>query len=621
MASAISVALGVDGAKQFKESMQQSNAAIKELASELKLTSAEFGDAAKSQEALVEQNDILERTISTLNEKLAAQEEALQSIGSKFGEASVETIKMKEEVNKTKTAIAEASNQMEANTAAIESMGDAEEDAGKKTSTFGEVLKANLTSEAIINGVKKLAGALKDVSIGAAQAADEVASLAVKTGLTTDQVQEFKYMEDLVDVDLNTLTGSMSKLIKQMSSAKEGTGTAADAFSTLGISVTDANGELRSNKDVWYEVIAALGKVSNETERDALAMDLFGKSAQDLNPIIAAGTEALQSLAQEAHDTGYVLGEEQISNLTAASDAYARTQKSVEALKNQVGAQLAPALESVLKAVSGLIQNFDKLAPVLVAVTAAIGAYALALGITSAIKAVQTATESMTLAQAALNAVMNANPIGLIIGLLAGLVAGLVTAYNTNEEFRAKVDAAWQSLKDGVKNAADKIKGVIDNVIEWFKGIPQQALEWGRDLLENFVSGIKEKIQKVKDVVSGVAQTVKDFLGFSEPDKGPLSNFHTYAPDMMKLYSKGIRENAYMVEDALDDSLAVPMPQMTAGQAAAGIVNGISTAVGGRDNSITVNLVLPDGTEFASYYLDSFIETARSNGTPILNPA
>ena len=105
------------------------------------------------------------------------------------------------------------------------------------------------------------------------------------------------------------------------------------------------------------------------------------------------------------------------------------------------------------------------------------------------------------------------------------------------------------------------------------------AKTWGNHLIENFIGGIKQKWEDLKQSVSNVAQTVKDFLGFSEPKKGPLSNFHTYAPDMMDLYSKGIKENAGKIEATLQTSLEgvsgffEPQKPQTATTAATNIFN------------------------------------------------
>ena len=95
----------------------------------------------------------------------------------------------------------------------------------------------------------------------------------------------------------------------------------------------------------------------------------------------------------------------------------------------------------------------------------------------------------------------------------------------------------------------------IENAIkEKFTSLISGAAEWGRDMLDNFINGIKDKISAVTDAVKGVANTVKDFLGFSEPKEGPLSNFHTYAPDMMKLFAQGITDNEDMLKATVTEA-------------------------------------------------------------------
>lgn len=92
----------------------------------------------------------------------------------------------------------------------------------------------------------------------------------------------------------------------------------------------------------------------------------------------------------------------------------------------------------------------------------------------------------------------------------------------------------------------------------------KNAKKWGKDLMDNFIGGIKAKIQKLKDAVSNVASTVKNFLGFSEPDEGPLSNFHTYAPDMIDLFIKGIKDNQKKLDDAITNAFDFK-PMITGG--------------------------------------------------------
>lgn len=114
-------------------------------------------------------------------------------------------------------------------------------------------------------------------------------------------------------------------------------------------------------------------------------------------------------------------------------------------------------------------------------------------------------------------------------------------------------------LWNGVINFyATAIKGIgefFGKIGKTIGGWFNSAKNWGKDLIDNFVNGIKEKIAKVKETVSNIADSIKKLLGFSEPEEGPLSNFHTYAPDMMKLFAKGIRDNKGLLEDEFDEAL------------------------------------------------------------------
>lgn len=115
--------------------------------------------------------------------------------------------------------------------------------------------------------------------------------------------------------------------------------------------------------------------------------------------------------------------------------------------------------------------------------------------------------------------------------------------------------AVVTGLANGVKDLFGAGEKILQDVKDGFWEKLDGAKDWGKDLISNFVSGITQKWEDLKASVRGVAQTVKDLLGFSEPKEGPLANFHTFAPDMMMLFAKGIRDNEYLVEDQLKKSL------------------------------------------------------------------
>ena len=111
--------------------------------------------------------------------------------------------------------------------------------------------------------------------------------------------------------------------------------------------------------------------------------------------------------------------------------------------------------------------------------------------------------------------------------------------------------AAAESAKNGVVSIFKRLGEMLKNI---FGDIINKMKQWGHDMIDSLVQGIKDKIEAVKNVVGEVAGAIAEFLHFSEPDVGPLSNFHTYAPDMMKLFSEGIRDNAHLITDAIGSS-------------------------------------------------------------------
>ena len=373
----------LSGEKEYKQAISEIGSGMKVLDSEMRKVSSAYAQNADSVEALNAKNDVLERKISTQVEKIEYLKAALQQSAEKYGEADKRTMQWQTSLNNAEAELNNLNNQFDENKQKIA-------DSGKEMGNLGDVVNG-LTSKLGIqlpNSIKSsmnamgsldaqslaLAGGFAAVAAAIVKAekamismtkesatfADNIITLSMQTGQSTQQLQEFAYASELIDVSVDTLQGSLTKLTNNMQDTMNGTGNAKASFEALGVSVTNADGSMRSANDVFYETIDALGQVKNETERDAMSMDIFGRSAQDLNPLIIQGSKTLKAYADEAHNVGYVLDDEALSALGAVDDAYQRLQKTQEGVKNQLSAEFAPYLEEFYGDVTTMVKDGGK---------------------------------------------------------------------------------------------------------------------------------------------------------------------------------------------------------------------------------------------------------------------
>jgi phage-related protein len=563
----IKTSIDLTGEKEYRAACNSINSSLREINSEMKLATAEFADNASGAEALTKKQKILQKQLAEQAKKAEAAEEALK----KMREAGIDPTdpayqKMQTNLNNTKAEMAKTEKQIKSTSEELKSSKVNWEAVGETVGKVGKAFGAALAAlgAAAVGAASALAG----LTVSASNYADDLITQATFTRQTTDDLQKYAYAARFIDVEVNTLTKSMAKNIKSMDSARKGSAAYADAYKKLGVSVTDANGELRNSNDVYWDCIDALGSIQNETERDALAMQLFGKSAQELNSVIEAGSEAFKELGDEAEQMGFILSEDAVNRLGAFNDKLQVLQAGAEGLKNAASLIALPFLDTLAGEGIPIMTKFSK------AVMDAEGdvtkmADALGEGISDVLNliveklpefidmGVQMVTSLIsgivsnapTIASAAVQIVETlvegiAELLPLLIEGAAQLIAGLATGLAKSlpklvptivdvvlkivqtliDNIPLLIDAALQlitGLAQGIINAIPVIVAalpqVISSLIDGLLSAIPQIIQAGIDLLTALVTALPEIIAAIVEAIPQIIDGIKTALTENMP--------------------------------------------------------------------------------------------------------
>ena len=282
--------------------------ALKDVNSDIKSTEKQLKDVERllkmdpgNTDLLAQKQKLLGERVTETKDKLEALKEAQKQVAAEFaktGEGQEQYDALQREIIQTENDLKNAEQAAASFNATAEKISVA---TGKLSSKFGSLAEKTKGLSMAAGGA--LAG-LAGLAVKAGKDADELNTLAKQTGLSTAELQKMQYASDLIDVDVDTITSSLKKL-------KKGLDSNADAFENLGVA-TKKNGQFRDITDIFYDTVEALSQIPNETERDIVAMEIFGKSADELAGIIDDGGAALRSLGEEAENLGVIISDEDL---------------------------------------------------------------------------------------------------------------------------------------------------------------------------------------------------------------------------------------------------------------------------------------------------------------------
>lgn len=518
---------------EFDRSVDGINRAVKATKNELAYLNKQIRLDPSSVKLLTQKIDTLGKNIASSKAKAELYRDELarlnkEEIGSK------EWIRIQRQIQNAETDVRQYEAALKTTETQLRRVGSV--DISKLGQGFKNVGDALAPVSAAAAGALAALGA---IAVKSGETADDINTMSKVTGMSTKELQEFAYMAPIVDVSMEDLAKANAKLTKGLGTLGKKGSPVKKVLKELGVATTDSSGKMRKSNDIMFDALTAMGKMEEGVERDNMAMTLFGKSAQSLNPVIETGADAMRDLAKEANDVGAVLPQDELDNVNAMNDVFDRLKGTLAGIGMQIGNKLATALQPLLDkipAITDAIKNFVASMPpsmvttilaVLVALSAlapllmAIGAMMMFIG--PAITAITTATGLAIL------------PLIGIAAAIAAVIAVFVVLYAKCATFRSIINSLssilvsvvigafkllWTVIKPVISIVATLAKFIGAVLLLAFVGIVSwiaKLVNWVGKMWDAFTNtsfgkGLLDFFQKVHDVVSDVVSWVQKLI-------------------------------------------------------------------------------------------------------------
>lgn len=537
----ISTKLSVEGEAEFKKQMGDVNSHLKTLKSEMSVVTAEFKGQANTLEALTAKDKILREQLAQQVEKMRALEEAVKEAAEAYGEQDKRTDGYKQSLNAAKTAVANLTRELEDNdkhldearksadgcATSIDEFGKEVKQAEDDTSSFGDVLRANLTSEAIISGVKALASAVgsiassaKESVMAAAELGDTIDKTSQRVGLSAEEYQKWVYAAGLSGMDESKVEDLAKTQQTFFAKAKQGYGEVTDVVARLGYDLEELGGgafymdELQEVFNEWtqeianggekmwdaYEALEALGISANDlesTEPDKLFSKFVSglTSARDAANDATAAYDALGINITEIEDSGEAFNQV----IAALADMEDVTQRN--ALASQIFGEnyiaLAPMLNGGSEAIQAAKQEIEDLGGVMSNEAVAAGA------------AFQ---DSLTRLQTAFDGLKN-NLAAEFLPSVTEIMDGMTLVMQGNvDEGMAAIEQGLQNFQTQLQELGPLAEQALDLLVSVVTENLPEIIEMGAQLLVSLIDGIVAQMPELVPVVVDLILTIVDAL-------------------------------------------------------------------------------------------------------------
>lgn len=348
-----------------------------EITRKMGLLDAQFGLVKEQAKSYGEVTDELSVKSQYLTQKINLKQKALDISVKKYKEAKAAGDKSEKTLDAMNKAIIRQQTELEKLNRELKENDEKLEETEKSADSFGETIRdmadmlginacpavQNFAAHfdevdakvgAAVLTIGTLVTTLGTLTLKTAENAKEISNTAQTMGMTTDQYQEWDYILKTVGYDAESASGDLAQLGEKAMDAAEGAGEGAELFKKLGIRVKDSSGELKSQNELFTEVIGKLQGMADETKRNAIASALLSTTGEKLVPVLNMTKEEFAALRQEAHDTGYVMDAQQIKKFRKLNEEMDELKRIGEGLGNTFADALLPMLTALFSAISAI---------------------------------------------------------------------------------------------------------------------------------------------------------------------------------------------------------------------------------------------------------------------------
>lgn len=601
MAADIGPKIGIDGEKEFRESLRAMGQQLKTLGTEMKAVTSAFDVDNDSQKKLAAQSDVLNRQLEVQQQRLGEVQKALDYAKANYSENSSEVQRWQQALNNATTDVNRTKKQLNELETGVENVGDAMDGAGQKTSVFGDVLKANLLGRAIVSGIKAVASGIKSLISGAIEGYGEYEQLVggVETlfGSSADTViknaeNAYKTAGLSANAYMETVTSFSASLLQSMGNDTEAAAKKADQALT---DMSDNANKMGTDMQSIQNAYQGFAK-QNYTMLDNLKLG-YGGTKEEMQRLI---DDANALNAAQGNYTNYSI------------ESYADIVDAIHTVQTEMGITGTTALEASTT-VEGSINS----------VKAAYQNFVTGLGDQNADIGALTEELIQTAGTVAENVLpVIENVVKNIAETVKKQGPDMITkfvAYATEklpEVLKLGIQLIVSLVKGLAQNLPELLRGtlaLVDTIISAFLDSLPDIIEVGKDIVRGLWEGIKAMAswigEKVSGFVGGLVDGVKGVLGIHSPSRV----FAGIGQNMALGLGQGFERQMQSVTAGIQD--AIPTPTVdTVYNAAAGLVNGLAAqSAGSPGGSYTINLILQNGQQIASWLLPDLRDAARSN--------